>query len=66
MGCPTSIYGFSGCPCVRTCERVRKRVEAKFTMTIKVKIVSLDEQTIKGHFQMKGAQVGPGRTQMSQ
>ena len=36
---PTSIYGFSGCACVR----VRKLVEAELTMTYKVKVVSLDE-----------------------
>ena len=48
---PTSIYGFSRCACVRACVRtcvrayvrVRKLVEAELTMTIKVKVVSLDE-----------------------
>ena len=40
---PTSIYGFSGCACVRACVRVRKLSEAELTMTIKVKVVSLDE-----------------------
>ena len=44
---PTSIRGFSWCACVRAyvraCLRVRKLVEANMTMTVKIKVVSLNE-----------------------
>ena len=50
--CPTSISEFSGVrACVRAyvrmCVRVRKLVEAELTMTMKMKVVSVDYQTSK-------------------
>ena len=45
--CPTSIYGFSWCACVRASVRasvrVRKLVEAEMTMTVNIKVVRLHE-----------------------
>ena len=45
---PTSISEFSGVrACVRMCVRVRKLVDAELAMTMKMKVVSLDEKTPK-------------------
>ena len=65
---PTSISEFSGVrayvrayvrTCVRAYVRVRKLVEAKLTMTMKMKVVSLDENIPKRCF---GYSWDPGRT----
>ena len=57
---PTSISEFSGVrACVRACVRVSKLVEAKLTMTMKMKVVGLDENIPKRRF---GYSLDPGRT----
>ena len=53
---PTSISEFSG---VRAYIHVRKLVEAKLTMTMKMKVVGLDENIPKRRF---GYSLDPGRT----
>ena len=45
--------------CVRACVRVRKLVEAKLTMTMKMKVVGLDENIPKRRF---GYSLDPVRT----
>ena len=49
--------------CTHTCVGVRKLVDVELAMTMKMKVVSLDEQTPKNIVDMSRAIVGPSRTQ---
>ena len=56
---PTSLRGFSRCGSVCGWVCLRKLVEAELTMTIKMKVVTIDELTPKRQFSYFG---DPGRS----